>query len=254
MTDSHPLLGQHILVTRPQPAAHTLAQLIEKQGGTAACFPVIQIVPEPQHPSTIQALQQLPRQHHIIFTSAHAAQAVLAQHAWPTSKATLYAIGPATATACAQHGLTESILPEEHNSDSLLTQQGLQQVAGQYITIFCGQNPKPVLADTLTQRGAHVTLAYCYRRDIPPPPTNTEWAQLLSENYQAIITTSSEGLDNLVTLFTQHLNWLQQQQLIVVRDHAIQQATDYGFQKTPWLSPDASHTAILNTLKKQHRD
>src|SRR5204863_7288654 len=89
---------------------------------------------------------------------------------------------------------------EGADSEALLALPELQQVQGRRVVIFRGGTGRPLLGNALASRGARVEYADCYRRTLAksdPAPLLAQWRH---GGVQAITVSSSEGLDNFVTL------------------------------------------------------
>jgi uroporphyrinogen-III synthase len=162
MTDT-PLKGVGVLVTRPRGQAAELIELIENKGGTAICFPVIDIASRDD--SAIEAdVALLARPDIALFVSRNAVA-----HGLPYAEdAIIGAVGPATAAAIESSGHTVEIQPEQgFDSESLLAEPTLQDVSGKNIRIIRGDGGRELLADTLRERGAAVDYLSVYERRLP---------------------------------------------------------------------------------------
>jgi uroporphyrinogen-III synthase len=186
---SLPLAGLGILVTRPREQAGHLAGLIEQAGARAHLFPAIEIQDLPAPP----ALTRLQEFDLAVFVSPTAAAKVLARvDAWPRALRAA-AVGAGTRRELERRGVSAVISPQEGaDSEALLGEAELQQVAGRRIVIFRGEDGRALLGDTLRQRGAHVEYAACYRR-IRPGGARA-WQE---KEIDAITASSVEGLANL---------------------------------------------------------
>jgi len=186
------LKGKGIVVTRPRELAGGLAAAIEKAGGSAILFPTIEIedVPPPA------ALSQLAAYDLAVFVSPTAVQKVMAHVAkWP-ERVRAAAIGSGSKRELERRDVHGALAPEEGaDSEALLALPELQRVQGKRVVIFRGGAGRPLLGDALAARGAVVEYAECYRRTLAkadPAPLRAQW--------HAVTVSSSEGLDNLVTL------------------------------------------------------
>jgi uroporphyrinogen-III synthase len=183
------LAGRAVLVTRPRDQAAHLARLIEKAGGKAHVYPAIEIhdLPPPQ------ALARLHEFDLAVFVSPTAASKILPQvAAWPRALRAA-AVGAGTRRELERQGVRGVIAPKEGaDSEALLGEPELQQVAGKRIVIFRGEDGRALLGDTLRARGARVEYAACYRRSRPAASSS-----LQLEEIDAVSVSSAEGLANL---------------------------------------------------------
>jgi len=198
--ENKPLQGRGILVTRPAGQARHLASLIEAAGGRPILFPGIEIEEFPERP-----LPPLEDFDLAIFVSPTAVQCCLKKLAtWPR-EIPVAAIGKGTRRVLERHGVSDVLVPEAAaDSEALLAAPAMQEVAGKKILIIRGEGGRELLGDKLTERGAQVEYAECYRRVPPradPTPLLSAWDQV-----HAVTVSSAEALDNLLRLFGSKLS------------------------------------------------
>lgn len=195
---SGPLAGRAVLVTRPTHQAGALVQAIRAAGGEAVEFPALAIEAVPQA-ALAGALAEVAAADIVVFISPNAAHFGLAAIGTLAAGAAVFAVGPGTARALAEHGVTATV-PEGHDSEALLALPALQQVAGRRVVIVRGEGGRPLLADTLAARGAKVTYLECYRRRLPKADAQALRARWQAGGVDAVTVTSAEALENLATL------------------------------------------------------
>ena len=152
-----PLAGHTFLVTRPQHQAPSLCQCIEEQGGTALTFPTLSIQPIRNQTELQNITQRLADIDITIFVSRNAVDAMTPW--WPDktpTSLTLLAIGTGTKIALEKKGIAVDMIPREYNSEGLLALPLLQDINQRSVVIFCGENPRPLLSEQLSLRGANV--------------------------------------------------------------------------------------------------
>ncbi|HEX3632371.1 MAG TPA: uroporphyrinogen-III synthase [Casimicrobiaceae bacterium] len=195
---SGPLRGAGIVITRPARQAALLAQQIAAVGGTPLIFPTIAILPPGDTGTLDDVHRRLAQFDYAIFVSANAAEfGVGDPRAWPATLPA-FAPGPGTASALAAAGIGDVRQPQTTmDSEGLLALDEFADPAGKRVVIFRGGAGRDVLADTLTERGAHVTRVDCYRRARPQTGAEGLIAAWRERRVDAITLTSSEGLDNL---------------------------------------------------------
>jgi len=191
------LAGRGIVVTRPRELAGALAGAIEKAGGRAILFPTIAIEDAPPP----DALGKLDAYDLAVFVSPTAVQKVMARVAkWP-ERLQAAAIGAGSRRELERRGISGVLAPDEGaDSEALLALPGLQHMRGKRVVIFRGGAGRPLLGDALTARGASVEYAECYRRLLAktdPAPLLARWQR---DGVHAVTVSSSEGLENFVTL------------------------------------------------------
>ena len=198
MTDG-PLSGLGVLVTRPRAQAAGLVEAIESAGGRAFIYPVIDIAPRKADAVAAKA-KTLPPPDISVFVSANAVEYGL-QYAGEGRTA---AIGPATAAALRDAGRQPDILSSTgYDSESLLEETALQDVAGKNILIIRGEDGREYLADMLRERGALVHYLAVYERRIASPDSSTTAAiqsAWRAGQIQAVTVMSVATLENLIKL------------------------------------------------------
>jgi uroporphyrinogen-III synthase len=199
-----PLAGKGIVVTRPAHQAHALTRLISGAGGKPLPFPVIEIR-DIENPAPLLALiDRLDEFSVAIFASPNAVERgmalVKARRAWP-AKLKAAAVGSGGVTTLQRHGVTDVIAPEgRFDSEALLELPAFALVYGKRFVVFRGVGGRELISDTLTERGAVVEYAECYRRLRPDndiAPLLRAWER---NELDAIAVTSSEGLRNFLDM------------------------------------------------------
>ena len=125
----------------------------------------------------------------------------------------------------------------------------LQDVSNKKIIIFKGEGGRELLADTLVNRGAQVVFANVYRRAMPEFDVKAALQPWLRATRRALIVTSQEGLDNLLTLIgAEDKHHLQQVPLVVISDRMVDKARSHGMYGPLLVARQASDEAILQAL------
>ncbi len=197
---SNSLAGRGIVVTRPARQASALAALIERQGGLAILFPVIDILDVENRSALDAVIGALDTFDLAIFISPNAVskgwEAIAARRTFPR-ELKVAAIGRGSARELRNLGFGAVISPDERaESESLLALPELTQVAGKRIVIFRGAGGRELLRETLLQRGASVEYAECYRRVTPQADTAPLIRAWDAGEIHGVVVTSSEGLRN----------------------------------------------------------
>lgn len=243
-----PLTELTILITRPQHQSKALNELILAAGGKTIVFPTIEIEVLTQQPKLQQLSKKINDYDIAIFVSANAVD-----HAIPLSleekSLTIIAIGPGTATALKKHNVTVDAVPTHYSSEGLLTLPQLANIQQKKIIIFCGENSRPFLRETLRQKGAQVDEAICYRRRRPQTdPQQLQW--LMTQAIDHIVVTSLDSLENLFVLFQAYHTRLLQIPLLVISPAMAMQAAQLGFQHVN-VALSAADDAVVQALIRQ---
>ncbi|MBF0218599.1 MAG: uroporphyrinogen-III synthase [Gammaproteobacteria bacterium] len=243
-----PLAGLKIVVTRPVEQAQSLCDALIAEGAEALKLPLLQIKSQPCDADRLAAA--LRRAAIAIFVSANAVKELVTQlprFNTLTPLPAIAAVGSATATAWeAVSGRRIDLLPDAGaDSEALLALPALQQVAGKNLLILRGVGGRELLATTLRQRGAEVTIVELYHRappELPLPEINWHTVDIIT-------TTSNTILDNLVALTrSDDLALLKKIPLLVVSQRAAVLAAQYHFQHPAIIAPGADNPSIITTL------
>ena len=224
--DDNALEGIGILVTRPRHQAAELVAAIAARGGNPIEFPVIDI--RPRDAEEIAADVADMREPDIaIFVSANSVQ-YGAAHA---GSARIAAIGPATAAAIEARGRSVDIRSSSgYNSEHLLGEAELHDVAGKTVRIIRGNRGRELLAETLRSRGASVEYLSVYTRQLPD--YSKAAIADLEQRWRAgainVVTIMSiESLHNLVALLPEScLSFFVQAPLVTPAARVIQEARE----------------------------
>lgn len=196
-----PLAGRSIVITRPAHQAGPLAEKVRCAGGHAILFPVIEIADVEDLQPFYALVDRLEAFDIAIFISPNAVSRTmdfLSPRRTLPPRLAIAAIGDATVKTLRGRGVAPVIAPAHgFDSEALLAQPALQQVAGKRVVIFRGQGGRELLGEALAARGAHVEYAECYRRTVPaldPAPIYDAWQQ---HRLDGFVVTSSEGVKNL---------------------------------------------------------
>lgn len=244
-----------VLVTRPAGQADVLLAALERSGlrGIHQPMMTLQALPE-LPPEQRQSLLDLDLYQHVIFISANAVQFGMARidDYWPQlpTGVNWYAIGASTAALLSARGLDPRMPARRMDSEGLLELEGLADVAGQNVLIVKGQGGRHTLRDVLTARGAKVDELACYRRRCPELLAGALPALLESEQVEAILVSSGEGLSNMLTLLSDPENTkFRDTSLIVPSPRVAGMAQQSGFTDIT-TAANASDDAMLAALLK----
>lgn len=197
-----------MLIVRPAGLGERLAKLLSDEGAEPILFPTIEVLPPPRPEALSELVARLHTFDWAIFVSPTAARegmrAVRARRRWP-AEPRVAAVGRGTAAALEHLGFSRVLAPAGRgDSESLAALPELQEIAGQKVVIFRGEGGREQLARALTERGARVEYAECYRRapaTADPAPLVERWR---SGGVQAICTASGEAVMNLRDALSTH--------------------------------------------------
>jgi uroporphyrinogen-III synthase len=195
------LTGRRVVVTRPQDQSQELCDRLQALGAEPIIFPVIAIAPpEPGGPLD-HAIARLDSYDWIIFTSVNGVKYFWARLLeQPTQRSIsgpkIAAIGPATAQALRQQGVSVDLMPAEYRAEAILDEIG--DVTGLHILLPRADIARPILADGLCAMGARVDEVPTYYTVRGNPPQAAFDA--LHAGVDVITFTSSSTVRNFVAL------------------------------------------------------
>lgn len=247
------ILGKRILITRTRRQASELATQLEALGAAPILVPTIEIVPPETYAPLDAAIAHLDTFDWLLFTSANAVEAFqkrAAEYSQPTKKAPKVAvIGPATARAVQGIGLTVNLIPPRYIAESL-AEALLPEAPGKRILLIRAAEARDVLPESLTQAGAHVTIAEAYRNQTPPESIPALQALFASPSSypDAITFTSASTAHNLIALLEAAALTLPPSiTLASIGPITSQALQDHGY--TPTIeAPEPTIPALVQTL------
>jgi uroporphyrinogen-III synthase len=229
------LNNKRILITRPQHQAVTLAQLVEKAGGQAICFPTLEIVPLTDNQATLARLKNLKAYQWVIFISSNAVNFALQANDGKIDNfksVKIAAVGKATARTLQAAGLTPDLVPESSfNSEALLAMLKTQDLNQHAFLIMRGEGGREMLAESLRESGATVDYCEVYKRIMPVCDNSVVCSLVQQHKIDMITITSSEALQNLLIMLAQVKQLLFAIPLCVISDRIKQIAVAYGFKQ-----------------------
>jgi len=202
-----PLSDIGVLITRPEHQSGYLRETIYNLGGNPIIFPVLIISEVKDKTHLLNCIDRLDDYDLCIFVSPNAVhramQLIQSKRSFP-SQLEIAVVGKGSADALKDYGIKNIIMPAERfDSEALLELEALQHVSGKRIVIFRGNGGRALLGDTLKERGATLEYAECYYRgkpDVDATELLSIWSQ---KRINAVIITSSEGLQNLFDMIGQ---------------------------------------------------
>ena len=248
------LNGLGVVVTRPAHQGGKLADLIRSADGLVIEFPTLDITTVPDTQRLQQLVKELRSGDWAIFVSANAAEfgsKLIEGTDVDIDSVKTISIGAATSAALNDCGIAVDLeCPAPAGSESLLAMPELHKVKNQRIFIFRGIGGRELLGQTLSDRGASVCYVECYeRRKSDSDPAALRRAEQ-EGNLDVIVTTSVEGLKNLVRILFDHgYDQFLRTKLVVIGPRQHKEAKRLGWRGEVFTASDASNEAILSKLQ-----
>ncbi|MGM0767854.1 MAG: uroporphyrinogen-III synthase [Pseudomonadota bacterium] len=248
------LTGRRILICRPEPEASRLASACRRAGAEVRVLPLIAREPLPETPDTRRVIQDLDLYSHVIAVSPYAASLFLelADNWWPQLPAGIrwYGVGSGTAAVLARQGLSPRKPADGWTSEALLALPSLQSFDHDKVLLVRGEEGRELIQQTLTGRGAAVTLLPLYRRHLPEYDKTTVDDALLNFNPEAAVILSGETLNNFIAL-SKNSGHNPDKTLLVVPAHRVAvQAHQAGLTQT-CIPESLADTDIVATVAQE---
>ena len=204
------LKKKRILVTRPKHQADHLCKLISSNGGEAIAFPTIDIQPINESDKSLVKSNAFSEYDFIIFISRNAVEIAFDRYlslARLPAHIKIFAIGAGTADVLLARNI-KNVIHAGVQADSKaflnLSQMQKRRLKDKKVLIIRGIGGRQCLADNLKSRGASVDYAEVYKRCLPEQDVNNIYQEWQNTKLDAIVITSNEGLNNLVSLVSEN--------------------------------------------------
>ncbi len=253
------LTGKCIWVTRPAEQAENLADALSQAGATVVRFPVISIQPLTDCSEALERVRQIQHYDMLVFISRNAVN-VLFQHYLDAVKLSdtirIFAIGESTASALEQYGIN-AIRGNGPVADSetLLGLPELQKIGNLNVLLVRGKGGRELIEQTLQQRGAEVEIIELYVRGLAEHDQNEShrlWQQTAPD---AIIVTSNESIENLVTLTpAEDKASLFAKPLVVMSKRNAEYARQSGFTNTISVAQQMNDAGLFEAVAELFGD
>ncbi|MET0330969.1 MAG: uroporphyrinogen-III synthase [Dyella sp.] len=190
------LAGLTVALTRPVGSAGALARQVRARGGQALLLPGLSLRAAADPATAREQLQQALQDDVLIFSSPaavhHAARLCPLR-----SHARVLAVGQSTARALRRQGLSQALAPSRQDSEGLLDEPTLQQLAGRRVALIGAAGGRGLLRPALAARGACVREVYVYRRLPPRLDRRHRDAVLTVSTPLVLLISSAEALSHL---------------------------------------------------------
>ncbi|MEW6388469.1 MAG: uroporphyrinogen-III C-methyltransferase [Thermodesulfobacteriota bacterium] len=242
--ETRPLWGKTALITRTREQASHLVELLTAAGARCLEVPTLEIVPPDDFGPLDAALKQLFQYHWLIFTSANGVAAFMQRlfakglDLRSLGPVKVAAIGPATAQALKDHGLSADLVPETYQAEDLAAALLPHITPGTRVLLARAQVAREVLPETLAQHGAQVDVAPVYQARPPKeiPPEARPFIE--SEEIDILTFASSATVHNFAALVGKEKFQQLAKKALVAAIGPITGATLQEYGLTPQVQPE----------------
>lgn len=199
-----PLFGRTIVVTRARATASDFAAALRRLGADIVQFHTIEFARPKSFAPLDKAIARLDSFDWIIFTSAVGVESFverlksLRRDIRDLGRASIAAIGPATASRLADYALRVAAVPDEYRAEAIISAIGAGRIRGKRFLIPRAEIAREVLPETLREKGAkEVVVAPAYRTIQPERAQVGRIRELIAAGAIDLVTfTSSSTVTN----------------------------------------------------------
>lgn len=180
---------------------------LEALGAEAICFPTIVVCPPTDLGPLDSALDRISTYDWCIFTSARGVEAVEARlgerDLGPDvlSEVKLAAIGPKTARALEDLGLSVDCVPEEYRAEAIISAIGPEAFSGRRFLLPRARIAREVLPETIRALGGTIDVVEAYRTEAPESAKTAALVKRMKAGEVDVVTfTSSSTVTNFLAL------------------------------------------------------
>jgi len=261
--EKKPLFGRRVLVTRARSQASELVDLIDELGGEAVEFPVIRLQP-PSSPAARQALDAALDKLHtydwIVLTSVNGVEFFWRRlrergiDVRRMANARIAAVGPKTAEALADRGLTADVLPAKFEAEGIYEAIQSELQPGQSVLLATADLARDYLPAKLRELGMAVTEVDVYENVLALEDGDEIIALLQNQGIHIITFTSSSTVTNLFEALRQlgvedPLHLLQGVEIACIGPKTADTARQLGLPVT-YLAEEATIASLADSLSQ----
>ena len=205
---SRPLAGRRIVITRAREQASRFRRLLEEAGGEVLEIPTIRIAPPESWDPLDSAIARLDEFRWVVFTSVNGVESVrrrLGERGKDLSAfrpLRVAAIGPATAAALAEGGVSAEVVPDEYRAEGLVERLRAQIRSGDGVLLPRAAKTRDLLVKELERLGARVTEVPVYRTLPASEGARALRRALETRSVDVVTFTSSSTVRHFVALIT----------------------------------------------------
>jgi uroporphyrinogen III methyltransferase / synthase len=184
-----PLAGRTVVVTRARAQASALSERLRELGAAAVELPAIRIVRLPPSAALERAIAGIGDYRLVVLTSVNGVDALFdalrerGRDARALSaRATVVAIGPATAERLAARGVRADLVPERFVAEGILESLAGHDLAGAPALVARARGSRPELVEGLRARGARVDEVELYEAVAEPADPELVAAALAADH------------------------------------------------------------------------
>lgn len=244
-----------VLITRPAADNAELAKLLAEHGIATHGLPLLDMQALPETPAQRDLMLNLDRYTTVVVVSKPAARFALERLDcyWPQppQRPQWFTVGAASGSILVDYGLNAQWPKNGDDSEALLAlpafEASLQQ-PNPRVLVMRADEGRDFLAQTMAERGVAVDFLPLYRRFLPDYPAEVLIQSVTEQKLNGLVTSSEQGLRNLIRLAGHDWQHLCQLPLFVPSPRVAQTARDLGARQVIDCQ-GASNQALLAALR-----
>jgi uroporphyrinogen III methyltransferase/synthase len=204
-SNSFPLAGKRILITRAQGQTEEFSILLKSYGAISIPYPTIEIAsPEDWRPLD-RAIKGIDTYDWVIFTSVNGVRTFnqrlkdKGRGVNALAEKKICAIGPRTQEELEGMGLTVSFIPQEYRAEGVAEGLKALGIQGQKILLPRAKGARRILPEALREAGAVVDEVEVYQA-VKPSKSNESLVSILKKGIDVVTFTSSSTVRNFMEL------------------------------------------------------
>ena len=203
---TNPLQGRRILVTRAAEQAAEFTEQLRQRGVVVVECPTIQLVPPQQWDAVDAAIHQLSSFDWLILTSTNGVRFFftrlqeLGHDINDLQRCNVCAVGPKTAEALQELGITPDLVPEQFTGEGVVAAFKDVDLQGRRILFPKADGARDLIPQQLRSMGAEVIDPVVYRNVIPQALPESARQALEQHQLDAVVFSSPSTVRNLTAL------------------------------------------------------
>lgn len=207
--ENRPLFGKNIVVTRSRTQASRLVKELSELGADVIECPTISVVQHEDSQEFSAFISEHKKYGYVIFTSVNGVTGFFKQAIKCGYDSRIFAdkkvicIGPATAEALRDIGITADFVPETYVAESILPY--FKNCSNADIAILRAEKAREILPESLRKMGHNVNVVSIYRTELITPEASEEMTDLLKKGQIDFVTfTSSSTVEGFTEMIKGH--------------------------------------------------
>jgi uroporphyrinogen III methyltransferase/synthase len=237
--EKRPLFGKRIVVTRAREQASEFLKQLAGLGAECIEFPTIEVAPPLSWNALDLSISELEGYQWLLFTSVNGVKYFLARlkklgkDVRDLKGSKIGAIGPKTAQAWQDIGITPDLMPDEYRAEAVVTCFEKLETKGMRILLPRAEKAREILPEALRKMGAEVDVIPAYRTVRPENDTEKIRDMLASGKIDMVTFTSSSTVTNFVEMFEEDAQdlkkWMAGVTVASIGPITAKTAEEYGF-------------------------